>query len=302
MRVPRSGVQRQVNKPLSSLARSARVGVRLMTIRLTMGRQRQTFAGARWIARAVGWCPRPFRRALALRVLALSPHYFFRRFNPSFAATGARDFRLAEFRRNRDSRRRLFQQVIQPFVPAGSRVLDYGCGAGFLAAAAADTMDVYAVDIAEGVLACAAVLNEHPSVRYLPADDRGFGRIPDGGIDAAWLIAVTQHLTSDELDRVVARCAAKIRGDGLLLMHAAIDRAGWWSEDEWRGDQTPGGRLAFEYSLNCFRRDEAFFVRALLAHGFVVERVLPIESLCGGDLFDDLCRDHLIVARRDPRA
>jgi 2-polyprenyl-3-methyl-5-hydroxy-6-metoxy-1,4-benzoquinol methylase len=127
----------------TQLAQDAR---RVVIARATWGGS-QNFLGAHWVEQAIGRCPARIRKHIALRFLALSPHYFY-----------ARDIR-AEDARNRASRQRLAETLVPPRLSAGARVLDYGCGPGYLAyAVAAQAGHVDAVDISRGVLASARVL------------------------------------------------------------------------------------------------------------------------------------------------
>ena len=85
----------------------------------------QNFLGARWVERAVGMAPASARTQLALRLLAMSPHYFY-----------SGDIQ-GENARNRQSRRFLADTLVAPHLGNGMRVLDYGCGPGYLAYAVA---------------------------------------------------------------------------------------------------------------------------------------------------------------------
>src|SRR5260370_9855662 len=115
----------------------------------------QNFLGARWVERVVGSSPASVRERVALRFLSLSPHYFYNR-----------DIQR-EDARNRWSRQILTDELIAPHLTSRSRVLDYGCGPGYLAAAVAEkAAHVDAVDISRGVLACARVLNGRPNITY----------------------------------------------------------------------------------------------------------------------------------------
>src|SRR5258708_27973334 len=107
----------------------------------------QNFLGARWVAGVVDNAPLAAREGVALRLLALSPHYFY-----------DRDVRR-EHARNRQSPHILADTLIAPYLTPDARVLDYGCGPGYLAAAVAKmAAHVAAVDISRGVLACARAL------------------------------------------------------------------------------------------------------------------------------------------------
>ena len=61
----------------------------------------QNFLGHRWVGSLLATLPANRKRPAALRVLAMSPHYFFR--TPSNAHLTSRDFLESEFARSRDS-------------------------------------------------------------------------------------------------------------------------------------------------------------------------------------------------------
>jgi len=157
----------------------------------------QNFLGARWVERVVDGVPESVRERIALRFLALSPHYFY-----------DRDL-AAEARRNRRSRQIRADEVVVPHLAPDARVLDYGCGPGYLAAAVADqAAHVSAVDISRGVLACARVLNGRPNVTYqTPEQFRAGG----GLVDLAYSFAVVQHLRTAVLEQMMVVLAAAVR-------------------------------------------------------------------------------------------
>jgi SAM-dependent methyltransferase len=136
------------------MGKFARDAVSALTCRATWGGS-QNFLGARWVERVVDGAPESARERVALRFLALSPHYFY-----------DRDL-VAEASRNRQSRQILADGLVVPHLAPDARVLDYGCGPGYLAAAVAgQAAHVAAVDISRGMLACARVLNGRPNVTY----------------------------------------------------------------------------------------------------------------------------------------
>ena len=144
---------------LVSMSRLARTASDVLVSRATWGGS-QNFLGARWVEWVVGNAPQHARDRVALRFLALSPHYFYDRDLP------------AEAERNRRSRQILADELIVPHQTAGARLLDYGCGPGYLAAAVArQAGHVDAVDISRGVLACARALNGAPNITFSTPDE-----------------------------------------------------------------------------------------------------------------------------------
>jgi SAM-dependent methyltransferase len=243
----------------------------------------QNFLGARWVERVVDHAPAAARERVALRFLSLSPHYFY-----------DRDL-AAESARNRRSRQALADELVGPHLTAGSRVLDYGCGPGYLAAAVAGkAAHVAAVDISRGVLACARALNSRPNVTYQTPDEfcsRG------ETVDLAYSFAVVQHLRTDVLNRALALLAAAVRPGGTLLLHFAEAGNGWRTEDQWLADDSLAGRARLHYGLNCFGRSAAEMVDLATRAGFV-EAVAG--SLTGSLAIpgEDIAEQHLLTARR----
>jgi SAM-dependent methyltransferase len=250
--------------------------------RLTSGGT-QNFLGAFWIERLISATPPHMRERVALRLLSLSPHYFY-------------DHDLkAESNRNRQSRQILADALIAPHLSPGSRVLDYGCGPGYLAAAVSPrAAHVDAIDISRGVLACARTLNGRGNITYrTPAQFSA-----DGTVDLAYSFAVVQHLRAQTLAQALGLLAAAIRPGGLLVMHFAVPgEMGWRTEADWLADFSLTGRAKLRYGLNCFGRTEEDMVRLVAGSGFTdpeVRRVSELVDITG----EDVTSQHLLTARR----
>jgi SAM-dependent methyltransferase len=243
----------------------------------------QNFLGARWVERVVGSAPAPVRERVALRFLALSPHYFY-----------DRDIGQ-EQKRNRQSRQILADELIAPHLTSRSRVLDYGCGPGYLAAAVAEkAAHVDAVDISRGVLACARVLNGRPNITYrTPGGCWG----PGSDADVAYSFAVVQHLRTEALEQMLSLLARALRPGGILLLHfAQPDPDRWRTEEQWRASGSPAARAKLHYALNCFGRSADEMTALAGRHGFTDMTVGPLSDvLIPGD---DIPGQHLLTARR----
>ena len=243
----------------------------------------QNFLGARWVERVVGAVPESARERVALRFLALSPHYFY-----------DRDL-AAEADRNRQSRQVLAEELIVPQLAPDARVLDYGCGPGYLAAAVAGkAAHVAAVDISRGVLACARVLNDRPNVTYQTPEQFRTG---GGLVDLAYSFAVVQHLRTAVLGQVMDLLAAAVRPGGTLLLHFAMADNGYRTEADWLADGSLAGRAKLRYGLNCFARSAAELTGLAERAGFTGAVVGPL----GGRIVipgDDIPEQYLLTARR----
>jgi cyclopropane fatty-acyl-phospholipid synthase-like methyltransferase len=252
--------------------------------RATWG-ESQNFLGARWVEKVVSKSPARMRESVALRALSFSPHYFY-----------GRDLRV-EAQRNRDTRRALAACLLEPHLSKTSRVVDYGCGPGYMAYAVADKVDhIFAVDISRGVLACAKVLNNQPNITYLSPSDLE-ARAND--IDLAYSFAVVQHLRTDKLTQMLELLAAMIRPGGLLLLHFALpggqDR--YRTESDWTSDRSLRGRARLHYGLNCFGRSADEMKILVQASGFTdvhIQSLSGVVTVPGGD---DVARQHWLTAR-----
>ena len=262
----------------------ARGAANLMIYRATWGGS-QNFLGARWVERVVDSSPARVRESVALRFLSLSPHYFY---DPDIRG---------EDTRNRRSRQILADELIAPYLTTRTRLLDYGCGPGYLAAAVAEkAAHVDAVDISRGVLACARVLNARPNITYqTPAE-----LARKAMADVAYSFAVVQHLRTETLEQVLRLLADAVRPGGVLLLHFAVpDHVQWRTEGQWRSDSSLAGRTRLCYGLNCFGRSIAEMADLVAHNGFTDVTVRPLSEHIAVTFDDDVLVQHLLTARRD---
>jgi cyclopropane fatty-acyl-phospholipid synthase-like methyltransferase len=259
---------------------------------LTLGREDQSFLDAAWIVAVLRGAPSRRRRRLALSILSLSPHYFYRHDGEALSHA---DFTEREFERNRATREKIGQVVLGPHVHSDAVVLDYGCGPGFLVRYVADrAATVYGVDISRGALECARVINTASNATFLHTSD--VAEIGDATIDLAYSVAVAQHLTDSVLEHVLDTLRRKLKPTGKLLLHVVLDAEGWRTEEQWRRDVSIAGRLKLKYGLNCFTRSEKRVREMLEAAGFGSIVVQPMRDLCP-EPFDDVCTQHVVCAR-----
>lgn len=264
--------------------RLARIASDVLISRATWGGS-QNFLGARWVEWMVSHAPEAARERVALRFLSLSPHYFY-----------DRDL-AAEADRNRWSRQILADELIAPLLTPGARVLDYGCGPGYLAASVARRAShVDAVDISRGTLACARVLNGMPNIAYrMPAEFRASVAAP---VDLAYSFAVLQHLRTDDLLSALDLLAQAVRPGGTLLLHFAVaGELGYRTEGQWLSDRSIAGRAKLRYGLNCFGRSAEEMVDLVTRSGFTdaTARTLSKHLAIPGD---DIPDQYLLTARR----
>jgi SAM-dependent methyltransferase len=266
-----------------SVIKAARTA-RSLTIQLATSGSSQNFLGASWVAPLVDKMPEPVRERAALRILSFSPHYFFN------------SDTQAEAERNRRSRKALAEALIEPHITPGARVIDYGCGPGYMACAVAEIADhIDAVDISTGVLACARALNGNTRITYLTPEELWHS---DGQADLAYSFAVVQHMRTEALIQALHLLAAKVRRGGTLLVHfAEPGQGGWRTQAEWDADRSLVGRLKWRYGMNCFGRTSAEMADLAAGHGFTNITVAPIRMQVPIP-DEDVTNQHLLIAQR----
>jgi SAM-dependent methyltransferase len=267
-----------------SIMRNVRTAGTLAVQLATSGAE-QDFLGAPWVARVVEAMPERARARTALRLLSFSPHYFY-----------DRDIR-AEADRNRRSRQAIAEALIAPHLDPRARVVDYGCGPGYMARAVAGMVArVDAVDISRGVLACARVLNGSPGVSYLTPGELARR---EGRADLVYSFAVVQHMRTEAVKQALRLIAEKVRSGGTLLMHfAEPGPGGWRTEAEWDADRSLAGRMRRRYGLNCFGRTSAEMKDLVAGHGFADITVTPLRGRLTVPGDDDITGQHILIARR----
>lgn len=263
---------------------------------VTLGNQEQAFLGARWIQPTLRLTPKRWKRPVALRFISLSPHYFYR--SSHNAQLSEADFLESEAGRNASSRRAIFDAIIAKYLTPGATVLDYGCGPGYLAAATATiAAKVYACDIADGVIACAEVLNALPNVEYAVIPKSGALPVSTGAVDLAYSFAVVQHVTDQVLTGILREISRVLKPGAKFLCHVVLDDQAWQSETAWRNDTSLKGRLKWHIGLHCFGRNASSIARQFEAAGFANLRIVPVADL-GLANGDDICSQHLCIAEK----
>jgi SAM-dependent methyltransferase len=264
----------------------------------TLGRGEQNFLGARWVQAVLKNAPVAKRREYALKILSLSPHYFLDADDPKYNGISKREYFEEAFRSGREGRERIYDEILSSHLSPDNVVIDYGCGPGYLARVLAHHVKrVYALDISEGVLACARILNGESNLDYLTANEKGFAVVPDGSVDAVISIAVVQHIADDILHRVLETCGQKLREGGKLIMHVHLLDGGWKSEGDWKADTSVRGKIKYKYGLHCFGRTADELTSMVSPYGFENVEIKPIAEMVS-EQFDDICSEHLLTATR----
>jgi len=262
---------------------------------LMTGKDHQSFIGAGWLVLVLRLTPGCFKERMALWILSLSPHYFYREFDKEYRNLPLGEFLEAERRRNASSREMICKQLLLRYVNPEHEIMDIGCGPGFLARAVAPHVKtVYACDISPGVLECARVLNSAENINYIYSGEPGFAGIGDSSLDLVYSIAVIQHLREPVIQYLFGVAQRKLRSGGICLFQVQLEDGAWKTEYESVQDRTLSGRLRLKYGLNFFPRSESFFREVASQSGL---RTVAASAMSGffESHFDDICDQHLMV-------
>jgi SAM-dependent methyltransferase len=126
--------------------------------------------------------------------------------------------------RHRDVHYLTVARDIRANVPAGARVLDYGCGealhADVIAAAARELTLCEAAHSVRAVLA--RRFGTHATIKVRSPEE--VAALPAGSFDVIVLHSVAQYLTPQELDSLLALFRRLLGNDGLLVLGDIIPR------------------------------------------------------------------------------
>ncbi len=225
----------------------------------------------------------------------MSPHYFYR--NESNQGLSRREFLESEWSRNVASRQILIDCLVKKYVGPDSAVLDFGCGPGFLAAAASKyAKSVIACDISDGVLACASILNSAPNLRYVRVGQQGAIDLPAESIDVVYSFAVIQHVDDAVFTSILAELHRLAKPDAVVICHIVLQGAANWKlEAEWKSDMSLKGRAKLRLGLNCFARVAEDATRLITRAGFSAPDISKASCL---GIQDDIEGQHLFLFRK----
>ncbi|HEX8071421.1 MAG TPA: class I SAM-dependent methyltransferase [Pyrinomonadaceae bacterium] len=195
--------------------------------------------------------------------------------------------RAAQRRHRRQRRRqtvgRAYDMALEVarVVPPRARVLDVGCGSGFIAHHLSALLGVRVVglDVAAGAAA---------PIEYLRYDGARFP-VPDRSFDAVLLCYVLHH--AQDLAAVLNEVRRVVRAGGLVLVYEDIPQAQWdrfvcWTHDlRWRGRTGP-----------CAFRGAGEWRALFGAHGFDVLAERPLSRW--RNIAHPVCRQFYVLQAR----
>jgi SAM-dependent methyltransferase len=270
----------------------------LMKWGLTLGKQPQTFLGAKWIPPFLKRVPESKKRIWALRILSLSPHYFIKPDDPKYRGMSNKQYLETVFQDCAESRVKIYEGILKKHLNENQTVLDYGCGPGFLAKVVAPNVKkIYACDISTGALACARIVNAATNLEYVVADEEGLKSIPDESVDVVFSFALIQHLTDEVFEIVLENFRKKLKPNGLLLLHIQLEDDIWKTEEKWKSDKSVQGKIKYRYGLHCFGRTKEAHVEMVTKHQFAEIQIESVASMIDEN-FDDVYSQHILTARK----
>ena len=235
----------------------------------TLGKDEQNFLGAVWVPAFLKRVPERSRRKWALRILDLSPHYFLFPDDPKYAGLSKDEYLESISDEARISREKIRDAFLLERLRGVATVIDWGCGPGFMAKAVSPHVGkVFAVDISEGALACAKIINGAENIEYVLGDAAGLSSIPDDSADAVISFHVFQHLSDQIARTVLSNIHSKLKRGGKLTAHVQAPTETWRSEEDWRSDASLKGKVKLKYGLHCFGRTTDEYSEMFRAAGF----------------------------------
>ncbi len=247
----------------------------------------------------VNVCPKKYRRILTLWVLSLSPHYFFRDIDKSYRNIGIKEFLEREYDRNLKSRTEIFNGILSNYLNKSAVVVDYGCGPGFLSKHVSFAVkQIFAVDISQGALECAKIINSAPNLIYINVNEID-QKISDNTVDLVFSFAVIQHVNEVIFEEILKICSKKLKKSGVILLHMPLEIPTWISEEEQKKDKSLFARLKLKYALNCFGRTKEQVTSLLNKNGFENIQINDIMNMRRQGN-DDVFNQQLVIAQKTP--
>ncbi len=193
---------------------------------ITNGLKVQTFLGNPVFFYLLRIIPKKYRLKAAFALLSISPHYFF--FNiahESWKSSFKKYWEeiLKEHSRMKISRRALFDSLLKMHINGSSRIMDFGCGPGYLTFISSEYAGkVIGYDISKGVLECARILNDADNLLYIHSGKEGLSVFPGNYFDLIYSFAVFQHMPDGDVVRALQDFKRILKPGGKLLCHIPV--------------------------------------------------------------------------------
>lgn len=244
--------------------------IRRLLIVLTTGFLNQNFLGAFYIPFVLQLIPQKLRRNFALNLLSISPHYY-GTVPPNISR---QDFIESEHTRMLRSRESMIERKIKPHLNQKMTVLDHGCGPGYLASAVSQYCDlVIAVDISEGVIACAKAINNKPNIKYLTESGTHLAQVKDSSIDLIYSFAVMQHVTDDVCQKILQEFFRVLKPQGKVICEFVVDLHNTGNESMNQQQNTLVKKLKERYVLRVVDRPFAKIEKFIQDSGLQIATV-----------------------------
>jgi ubiquinone/menaquinone biosynthesis C-methylase UbiE len=258
---------------------------------LTSGGE-QNFLGQRWIPLLFKIAPKYYQRALALRLLAISPHYFYQQSSYDLETMSRSEWLEAEYQRNALSKKIVCDDILKPHLRPQMDVLDFGCGPGFLAREVAKNVHhVTGVDISRGVISCAKVFDNLPNITYCENNGNDLSMLPNEQFHLIYSFEVIQHLSEELFVGFLREFFRVLKSNGKCVCNIQLNEG---PSAPMPANKPRIVRKAENAWTARFIWREADKVRRQISEvGFNEPVILPIAQL--SDRAVDEARKHLIV-------
>lgn len=279
--------------------------IRKILMVVTSGVKAQNFLGASWIPGLLKIVPQKYKSSLALNLIGISPHYFIYQWSSVYDSMSHEEILVAEDKRNRQSRRKIGDRLLQPYLNPEMTVLDFGCGVGYLAKAVSEyTKKVLAVDISSGAIACAREINHAENICYYTLDGQGLLRFPHASVDLVYSFAVVQHIKDEVFEKSLEEIYQILKPQGRCILHIVThEEEGETIRLHHEGGEKKKSRnyLGFQYikdkfSLETFARRTTTVKQLMENQGFTDIEIRKIQICDGEKIEDDVEKDSLVVA------
>ncbi|MCK4644392.1 class I SAM-dependent methyltransferase, partial [bacterium] len=256
------------------------------------GASGQNFLGNPVIPLLLNLTPAKFRHKLALQLLGISPHYFINIDKDRILSEQKVGSYLLnqEHDRNKESRHKISEKLVKPFVNKDMDVLDFGCGPGYLSYAVAKyAKSVIGTDISKGVIKCAEILNSGKNIKYVLGKMNGLSKFQDKRFDLIYTFAVFQHLNDLQFEKFLREFKRILKPGGKVTCHIPIFSSP--SINKLANKRVESNILYRRIYIPMYYRKLDYVLKVIKESGFtLLNHYLGSKYLdCG----DDICKQHI---------